>query len=151
MKRSLMKKVIACLALALSVPAGATVFAAEYSSSNNSVAAPEAASYKTVLITKGDSFPSTLTDAVIVYADQAETAFDAAASFMLKGEAVEEGTYLITFGNDDGTTTNTTFTVSNEAPASEDVEFTAAGDAEPQEGTDLYKKGFTATLDNFEQ
>ena len=149
-----MKKLITCLALALSVSAGATVFAADYSSSDNSVAEPRAAGYKTVLITKGDSFPATLTDDDIVYADQAATPFDAAASFMLKGETSEAGTYLITFGNDAGTSTSMTFTVSNEDTTPADVVFTAAGSAELQEeadGTVLYKKGFSATLDNFEE
>ncbi len=154
MKKSMMKKTITCLALALFVSAGATVFAAEYNSGDNSVAESQASGYQTVLITKGDRFPETLTDDYIVYADQETTPFDAAASFMLKGEAIEAGTYLITFGNVAGESKCVTFVVSNEDPAPEDVVFDAAGDAELQEekdGISLYKKGFKATLDNFEQ
>ncbi|MBQ7574200.1 MAG: hypothetical protein IJT23_08070 [Clostridia bacterium] len=150
MKRLLAKKVIACVALALSVQAGVTAFAAEYNSIDNSVSESQALGYKTVIITKGETFPATLTDADIVYADQAASAFDAAASFMLKGETVDDGTYLITLGNAQGVPKSITFTVSNKESAIDDVGFTPVGLElqEETDGTKLYKKGFIATVDD---
>lgn len=106
-----MKKLFACIALALSISACATVFAAEnyYVDYNyddtNSVTNPAAADYKTVLITKDGAG---VTSDSIVYVNQSESGFDSLTKFLLK-ENPAPGYYTATFGTDNAGIASTSY------------------------------------------
>lgn len=100
-----MKKIIACLSLVLAMSVSSAM-AATYSGSNNSVDVAEADGYKTVLITN----PS----GEYVYVDQADSAFTAAANFMLKSNAATAyGEYTITLGGGEGANATYKFTIAD--------------------------------------
>ena len=104
-----MKKLTALAALLLAVSAGVTAFAqTEYDPNENSVKTNNQASYNTVLITKGDG--NNIQDTDIVYANQADSGFDAAKEFLLKNNP-EKGVYTIRLGSSAGTPVTSTFLV----------------------------------------
>lgn len=95
-----MKKLFACMALALTLSACATVFANDYVDYNydgNNSITDNAQNYKTILISK---MGEELSADSIVYVDQAKNGFDSATSFLLK-ENPEPGYYTVTYGTDD--------------------------------------------------
>lgn len=141
-----MKKIIACLSLALAMVAGTTAMAAApeatYDSANNKVSVSEADAYKTVLIVDALGNP--------VYIDQAENAFEATANFLIKAEPTP-GDYTVKLGGN-GSVTTANFTVS--APVTPDPDPTPVGDpmnwtaqVADANGT-TYSAGFTATAVN---
>ena len=140
-----MKKIIACLSLALAMVAGTTAMAtpgATYVPADNKVTVTEANAYKTVLIEDPAGKP--------VYIDQAENAFEATANFLIKAEPTP-GDYTVKLGGN-GTVTTATFTVS--APVTPDPDPTPVGDpmnwtaqVADANGT-TYSAGFTATAVN---
>lgn len=135
-----MKKIIACLSLALAMVAGTTAMAAApeatYNSANNSVSVTGADAYKTVLIENASGTP--------VYIDQAENAFEAAANFLIKANP-GEGTFKVKLGGN-STVTEATFTVSKPDPAPVPVGAPMTWRAKVDDGNDTtYSAGFTAT------
>lgn len=149
-----MKKILACMSLVFALSAGATALAAElntsqvYDSSNNTldVDLSGATDKNTVLITKkGDT-----TSDGIVFADQNDDTFSGVASFLLKGDSLDSGTYTVKMNNAAGTdlTTNE-FTISD-APLSDMAITTEAFTyaKKDAQGKDVYDKGFKATNAN---
>ena len=142
-----MKKIIACLSLALAMVAGTTAMAtpgATYVPADNKVTVSEADAYKTVLIEDAAGTP--------VYIDQAENAFEATANFFIKANPAV-GQYTVKLGGN-GTVTTATFTVS--APVTPDPDPTPVGDpmnwtaqVADANGT-TYSAGFTATAVNLD-
>ena len=136
-----MKKIIACLSLALAMVAGTTAMAAPaatYDSANNKVSVTEANAYKTVLIEDAEGTP--------VYIDQATDVFAATADFLIKANP-DQGNYTVKLGGN-GTVTTATFTVS--APVTPDPDPVPVGDpmrwlaqVADDNGT-TYSAGFTA-------
>jgi hypothetical protein len=142
-----MKKIIACLSLALAMVAGTTAMAAPeatYDSANNKVTVSEANAYKTVLIEDAEGTP--------VYIDQATDAFEATANFLIKANP-GKGNYTVKLGGN-GSVTTANFTVS--APVTPDPDPTPVGD--PMNWTaqvadansTTYSAGFTATAVNLD-
>ena len=142
-----MKKIIACLSLALAMVAGTTAMAAPeatYDSANNKVTVSEANAYKTVLIEDAEGTP--------VYIDQATDAFEATANFLIKANP-GKGNYTVKLGGN-GSVTTANFTVS--APVTPDPDPTPVGDpmnwtaqVADANGT-TYSAGFTATAVNLD-
>ncbi len=137
-----MKKIIACLSLALAMVAGTTAMAAPgatYVPADNKVTVSEADAYKTVLITDANGTP--------VYIDQAVNTFEAAANFLIKANPTP-GTYTVKLGGN-GSVATANFTVS--APDPDPVAPVPYGDpmnwtaqVANENGT-TYDAGFTAT------
>ena len=138
-----MKKIIACLSLALAMVAGTTAMAADpvanYDSANNKVSVSEANAYKTVLIEDPAGKP--------VYIDQAENAFDATANFLIKANP-GPGNYTVKLGGN-GTVKSATFTVSEADPAPQPVgePMRWLAQVADDNGT-TYSAGFTAEAVN---
>ena len=137
-----MKKIIACLSLALAMVAGTTAMAADpvanYDSANNKVSVSEADAYKTVLIVDALGNP--------VYIDQAENAFEATANFFIKANPAV-GQYTVKLGGN-GTVKSATFTVSEAAEPPVVVSpMTWMAQVADDNGT-TYSAGFTATAVN---
>ena len=140
-----MKKIIACLSLALAMVAGTTAMAAPgatYVPADNKVTVTEANAYKTVLIEDPAGKP--------VYIDQATDVFAATADFLIKANP-DQGNYTVKLGGN-GTVTTATFTVS--APVTPDPDPTPVGDpmnwtaqVADANGT-TYSAGFTAEAVN---
>ena len=136
-----MKKIIACLSLALAMVAGTTAMAtpgATYVPADNKVTVSEADAYKTVLIEDAAGTP--------VYIDQAENAFEATANFFIKANPAV-GQYTVKLGGN-GTVTTATFTVSEAAEPPVVVSpMTWMAQVADDNGT-TYSAGFTATAVN---
>ena len=136
-----MKKIIACLSLALAMVAGTTAMAAPaatYDSANNKVSVTEANAYKTVLIEDPAGKP--------VYIDQATDVFAATAEFLIKANP-DQGNYTVKLGGN-GTVTTATFTVSEAAEPPVVVSpMTWMAQVADDNGT-TYSAGFTATAVN---
>ena len=136
-----MKKIIACLSLALAMVAGTTAMAAPaatYDSANNKVSVSEADAYKTVLIVDALGNP--------VYIDQAENAFEATANFLIKANP-GKGNYTVKLGGN-GSVTTANFTVSEAAEPPVVVSpMTWMAQVADDNGT-TYSAGFTATAVN---
>lgn len=89
------------------------VYAADYAPTDNSVSAGDLSTYKTVLITSEDGI---ITDkSKIVYINQSDDGFGAAANFVLKANP-EPGTYYMHIGGADETADCTTFVIAEEIP-----------------------------------
>ena len=137
-----MKKIIACLSLALAMVAGTTAMAtpgATYVPADNKVTVTEANAYKTVLIEDPAGKP--------VYIDQAENAFDATANFLIKANP-GPGNYTVKLGGN-GTVKSATFTVSEADPAPQPVgdPMRWLAQVADDNGT-TYSAGFTAEAVN---
>ena len=137
-----MKKIIACLSLALAMVAGTTAMAApaaNYDSANNKVTVSEANAYKTVLIEDAEGTP--------VYIDQATDVFAATADFLIKANP-DQGNYTVKLGGN-GTVTTATFTVSEADPAPQPVgePMRWLAQVADDNGT-TYSAGFTAEAVN---
>lgn len=137
-----MKKIIACLSLALAMVAGTTAMAAPgatYVPADNKVTVTEANAYKTVLIEDPAGKP--------VYIDQATDVFAATADFLIKANP-DQGNYTVKLGGN-GEVTSATFKVSapvtEPQPVGEPMRWLAqVADAD----SDTYSAGFTATAVN---
>ena len=136
-----MKKIIACLSLALAMVAGTTAMAAPgatYVPADNKVTVTEANAYKTVLIEDPAGKP--------VYIDQATDVFAATADFLIKANP-DQGNYTVKLGGN-GTVTTATFTVSEAAEPPVVVSpMTWMAQVADDNGT-TYSAGFTATAVN---
>ena len=137
-----MKKIIACLSLALAMVAGTTAMAtpgATYVPADNKVTVTEANAYKTVLIEDPAGKP--------VYIDQATDVFAATADFLIKANP-DQGNYTVKLGGN-GTVTTATFTVSEADPAPQPVgePMRWLAQVADDNGT-TYSAGFTAEAVN---
>ena len=92
-----MKKIIALVALAVSLMAGTAAFAADYTAENNAVTGVDASGYATVLIIKEGS--TDISDAVYVDQAQSESTLSEAASFLLKANPAD-GIYTLKLGGE---------------------------------------------------
>ncbi len=133
-----MKKIIACLSLALAMSASMTAMAAGTANeSDKTVTISGADAYKTVLIknnTTGD----------IVFVDQATDAVSATANYLIASDAVE-GAYTAYLGGNGTAVQTIAFTIAADAPAAEDEAMVPLSKVE---GDSTYDMGFTVDAVN---
>lgn len=144
------KKRMICVVAIASMLCASSAFAATYDSENKSVTTDTASDKMTVMIVQGDAtIPAT--EGNIVYINQANDTFGAAANFIING-GVEDGAYTVYMNSMGGkTAAKETFYVGmNEAAG--DWEMSEIGrDEVSDDSKTYYNIGYKATLpiDNY--
>ncbi len=139
-----MKKIIACISLVFALSAGVTALAAnDYSSNydeNNTFSLEAAETMNTILVTADD-------DGEVVYADQNDSTFAGATSFLFKGDSLAPGTYTVKMNNTAGNGfTNGTITIADTTkPADTDLGATPYFQTEVNAETNTYDAGYIVT------